>query len=279
MNAIWVAIKAIAGFVTGAFLVWLGGCVCSGPVALVAYLSTRNSDTALFAGIITQAILTLIVGIHFGYIFIKPDLERWEAEAAAEAARIEAEAARVIAESNRRLAEAQRKEAQEMARRAYLAKLPQRLVQSYQCLQGHLVEAERHLAWAEREFATGAFAPFWDQLETATMCLVAYDEGSEILAGIACEYFAAFPNAELPAGVSNLPNACPALEQLVCLNRKGQTNINFAMIFQQRRTNQILIAGFGSLALAIDSLGTTIAKSMRKLQRTLRSPRKQQTEQ
>jgi DNA anti-recombination protein RmuC len=44
--------------------------------------------------------------------------------------------------------------------------------------------------------------------------------------------------------------------------RKAQSNFQFAMIFEQRKTNQILVAGFTNLALALEQMTWRITRTI-----------------
>lgn len=51
----------------------------------------------------------------------------------------------------------------------------------------------------------------------------------------------------------------------------GQTNFQFANIWEHRRTREVLIAGFRTLGEAINNLGATIEYSVSDLQRSISS--------
>jgi hypothetical protein len=44
--------------------------------------------------------------------------------------------------------------------------------------------------------------------------------------------------------------------------RKAQSDFQFATIYEQRKTNQLLVAGFTNLAQALDGMGQRIASSI-----------------
>jgi hypothetical protein len=141
----------------------------------------------------------------------------------------------------------------------------------------HSVAAERFLEAADKDFTDGAFAPFWDQIERAANELAAYKNSVEQLGRCVHVYQRealllentsdAVPALQL--GDHKLPDARPSVERFSALVRKAQTNFQFAMIYEQRKTNQLLYAGFGTLGAAIYALGesvnlslTTLSKSM-----------------
>ena len=51
-------------------------------------------------------------------------------------------------------------------------------------------------------------------------------------------------------------------ERMKAIVRKAQTNFQFAMIYEQRKTNQILVAGFTSLAQALGQMNRQITASI-----------------
>lgn len=51
---------------------------------------------------------------------------------------------------------------------------------------------------------------------------------------------------------------------------KAQRNFQFATIYEQRRTNQLLVAGFENLAQALDGIGFHIQSSIEALNSTMK---------
>jgi hypothetical protein len=137
-------------------------------------------------------------------------------------------------------------------------------------ISSHVVTADRHLDAAEREFAEGAFAPFWDEIERAANELAAYKNEVEHLRRSVDVYKTEALELEKITGVATalsfpdrqLPDARPAAARFAAIVRKAQTNFQFAVIYEQRKTNQLLHAGFGTLGAAIYSLGESIGKSL-----------------
>ncbi|HVU36981.1 MAG TPA: hypothetical protein VHC95_01465 [Opitutales bacterium] len=142
----------------------------------------------------------------------------------------------------------------------------------------HVADAEKHLDAAEKEFAEGAFAPFWDRVECAANELAAYKNEVEHLQRNvsvhnqeAGELLRLGGPSVMPLLVheSQLPDARPSAARFMGIVRKAQTNFQFAMIFEQRKTNQLLHTGFGTLGAAIHTLGESINESLNKLARSL----------
>jgi len=141
----------------------------------------------------------------------------------------------------------------------------------------HAVAAERFLESADKDFADGAFAPFWDHIERTANELAAYKNSVEQLGRCVHVYqreallLENTPNAvpALQLGDHKLPDGRPVAERFSTLVRQAQTNFQFAMIYEQRKTNQLLYAGFGTLGAAIYSLGESVNLSLTQLSKTM----------
>ncbi|MGA2052976.1 MAG: hypothetical protein ABSH19_06675 [Opitutales bacterium] len=141
----------------------------------------------------------------------------------------------------------------------------------------HAVAAGRYLDAADKDFADGAFAPFWDQIERAANELAAYKNAVEQMGRCVHVYQSEAlelentPDAVPPLQLSDhqLPDARPLVDRFTTLVRRAQTNFQFAMIYEQRKTNQLLHAGFGTLGAAIYSLGESVNLSLANLSKTM----------
>jgi hypothetical protein len=148
---------------------------------------------------------------------------------------------------------------------------------SYLDISSHVETAGRHLDAAEREFADGAFAPFWDEVERAANELAAYKNEVEHMRRSVDVYKTEATELEKITGSApalrfpehTLPDARPAAARFAAVVRKAQTNFQFAVIYEQRKTNQLLHAGFGTLGAAIYSLGESINNSLDTLSKAL----------
>jgi|GEM_PF-2624685 len=162
-----------------------------------------------------------------------------------------------------------------VSRRAYLESLLSSSKNNFHNIPKIVIAAEEYLDLAEREFADRAFAPFWDQIENATNRLAAYYyQQVQLLERNAVEYrqgiLALRGNMPLFSDPTRqLPDARPTAARLAAVVRKAQTDFQFATIYEQRKTNHILVQGFGTLAAAIYSLGNMISSSLSDLSRTL----------
>ncbi len=141
----------------------------------------------------------------------------------------------------------------------------------------HSVASARELDAADQDFADNAFAPFWDHIERAANELAAYKNSIEQMGRCIHLYQrealqlqdtpGAVPVLHLPD--HKLPDARPQVERFTALVRRAQTNFQFAMIYEQRKTNQLLHAGFGTLGAAIYSLGESVNLSLTALSKTM----------
>jgi hypothetical protein len=78
-----------------------------------------------------------------------------------------------------------------------------------------------------------------------------------------------FPS--FPATSSNLPDPAPVLNDLRRVVRMGQTNFQFANIWEHRRTREVMIAGFHTLGEAVNNLGSVVENSLGSLQQSISS--------
>jgi hypothetical protein len=150
---------------------------------------------------------------------------------------------------------------------------------TFEAMPQQLLAAEDHLDKAETDFAEGVFAPFWDSIQKAAICLGGFDGGVQYISRSAQQH------AELAKSLDTAPPTFPvradsvrALTAASTTNdrmrgivRRAQKDFHFATIYEQRRTNQILIAGFQNLAQAMEGLGDRIVSSIETLESQLSS--------
>ena len=197
-----------------------------------------------------QVTLTLVaVGIAVGipvYFLIKRD--RDEAELAREATR-------------------------EAARFVEVGKSALRLFEgSRHCLK----MADMSLNLADHDFRHRAFAPFWDEIEDAARYLARFKESNGQLSETMSEYqhmvrqykAVAPPFLIQPQSYGELVLAETTAERLGTIVSSAQRDFQFAMIYEQRKTNQILVAGFTNLGSALDDMTYRIVFSIDELRRS-----------
>ena len=129
------------------------------------------------------------------------------------------------------------------------------------------MSAEQLLDTAENEFQDSAFSPFWDSIERAMQRLGAVDGGIKLITDYSNKYKAiaksykgeppAFPIDPDSWRADSRPSALPlGVCRSSCARRRR--NFQFATIYEQRKTSEILIAGFANLGEAIHGLGTRL---------------------
>ena len=139
-----------------------------------------------------------------------------------------------------------------------------------------LETAKGCLRVAEEEFRERAFGPFWDAIERAALNLETFRNGVSTVQRDANSYYKAlegrqhsFPNFRIH--VDALPEPLTVVEDLKRLVRKGQTDFQFANIWEHRRTRAVLIAGFRTLDEGLSNLGYAMTSALSELQTTLSS--------
>jgi hypothetical protein len=130
-----------------------------------------------------------------------------------------------------------------------------------------LGEAELALDRAERELAEKLPSPFWEAMEDAALRLSDFDNSLRAIDRNRQEHqqLAQALNGKAPEfslGVSVLPDPANTNQRINTLFRRAQKMRDFPIIYEQRRTNTILIEGFRSLGNAIASLGAQLQSEL-----------------
>jgi hypothetical protein len=143
-------------------------------------------------------------------------------------------------------------------------------------LSEHIKEASLWLEDAEREFNENAFSSFWDSIEECARDLADYHEKLGTLSKNAEDYYQklsirkhTFPS--FPVTNGTIPDASFVMSEFSRVVRLGQTNFEFASIWEHRRTREVLIAGFSSLGEAVGNLAYAIEGSMSEFQESISS--------
>ncbi|MBS1695763.1 MAG: hypothetical protein JST91_26500 [Actinobacteria bacterium] len=140
-----------------------------------------------------------------------------------------------------------------------------------------LSNADAHISRAEFEFRDGAFSPFWEEIEQAAVSLGRFSEALETIEQSQRTYSAAvqvYAGAPPPFSVSRASVMAArasdnATQRLSVLVREAQRNYQFASIFEQRKTNHILVAGFKNLGDAIYNMASRISAGIAQLDRSI----------
>lgn len=141
----------------------------------------------------------------------------------------------------------------------------------FESLPEQLVYAENNLDAAELNFQDRAFAPFWDSIEKAAIGLGNVDNAILQISENANKFKQLstqvnklekrFPITEQSVEAINYANGA-VISRLNALIRNAQCDFQFASIFEQRRTNQLLIAGFNNLADVLSGMERRLVESI-----------------
>lgn len=246
-------ISSVIGAVIGGIVGFIAALVLWIPSCTVATIATddmgRGEDIAnnLLSPLpLLGAVIGIIVAIVRDRQKSAEERRQREAEAAAREA---------IEEARRR-----HHREQQQGLRKRLETLGEESIAFFEGIPTHLRTAEEHLDQAEADFAAGVFAPFWDSVENAARKLAQFDESvrtiqgnSSTYVGLVKQYEAAPPRWPLsPQSVEKLTIGTATADRMKGIVRRAQGNFQFAMIYEQRKTNQLLVAGFTNLAQALE---------------------------
>lgn len=134
-------------------------------------------------------------------------------------------------------------------------------------LPKYIDASERALDQAQIEFDDGAFAPFWDAVERAANHLASFSLGIQNIHDHSLNYKSeklkinsAPPPFQLD--IDALPDATHTANRMRSIVRIAQKNFHFATIYEQRKTNKLLVTGFTSLGEALSEMSYRIESSM-----------------
>lgn len=147
----------------------------------------------------------------------------------------------------------------------------ERLVQLY---VSHIDAARRSTSRAANEFDSRAYGPFWDAVESAAVNLAkardvinAVHSAGTTYNGLLRGRKHTFPPFPVSKMLETRPHEKADLQQLI---RKGQTDINFALIWEQRQTREVFISGFNTLAEALSSVEDSLTGALLDLEAVVR---------
>jgi len=176
------------------------------------------------------------------------------------------------AEENQRANEARRAErALKESRVTQLVDIRANATASFGRVPSSLLAAEEQLDQAEVEFEDGAFAPFWDAVGRAVESLGLADQLFRNISRDGSVYaetcqLVGQPTDGFPVANAEVERlrglALSTSQRMAGIVRQAQKNFHFATIYEQRKTNQILIAGFTNLGDAIAGLGDRLTDSL-----------------
>lgn len=180
------------------------------------------------------------------------------------------EAARERAERERAEAERQRDFAQQNQFITQIRSINEESLSAFESMPVEVETAEKYLDQAEVDFSEGAFAPFWTSVEKATLALARFDENVSKIERNSSKYVDLVKGYRGRSPVFSIsPDSTPKLKiafetskRMSEIVRKAQRNFEFSLIYEQRKTNQILVAGFRSLAQALEEMTWRITSSI-----------------
>jgi hypothetical protein len=139
-----------------------------------------------------------------------------------------------------------------------------------------LSHVDRYLEKASTEYQEGAYAPFWDNVEIVAEGLSKFNNSLSVMGKLALDYneLLAGETHNFPALESKeIPDSRDTLDRFAKLVRQGQTNFEFAVIWEHRRVREGRVEGFSTLAELVDNVELTINQSLRDLERGVSSRR------
>ncbi len=182
------------------------------------------------------------------------------------------EAERLRAEAERRMAEAERnRDAEQQSQyKNQILVINEDSIRAFEAMPVELEHAEKYLDQAAIDFAEGAFSPFWASVEKATLCLARFDESagkigknSSTYVDLAKKYRSRAPAFSVSSdSTQRLKIAFETAKRMSEIVRKAQRSFEFSLIYEQIKTNKILVAGFNNLAHALEEMMWRITSSI-----------------
>lgn len=227
---------------------------------MLGLLRGDSNSSKYWEGVGSASLLGSMLGLAIGAVVdIQGANDRADEAARKQQKAAEANRQREAEERKRKEEERKRKEEERLKEKALLNKLRQ-IHSLYNNSRPLLLQASKHLDQAEIEFQERVFAPFWDQVEHATNNLAVYHSMiSEMNQEVASYQRAVgeLPMRMPPVGlaIGELPSTEEVASRLYNIVRRAQSDHQFADIYEMRKANKILSAGFKSLETAIYSVG------------------------
>lgn len=142
------------------------------------------------------------------------------------------------------------------------------------CYHSWLLTADNYLAMAEIEFSQRAFGPFWDRVEAAAGSLARAHDQVGALSRCAVDYYQTLQGHKHdfpPFTHVSLADSAPVTARLARVVRCGQTDFEFANIFEHRQTREVLLAGFRTLGTALAGMSYALQGAISNLSDSLSS--------
>lgn len=139
--------------------------------------------------------------------------------------------------------------------------------------------ATKALDGAEGYFNDGVYSPFWDEVEKAALALGRFSESVRDLSNKLQDYLGwvaiydgipdAFPVTSEQFAALPQPNALS--NRMRNIVHAAQRDFHFASIFEQRKTQKLLVAGFESFADVLNDVGNQITDHVEYLNTTVQT--------
>lgn len=153
-------------------------------------------------------------------------------------------------------------------------------IECFKNISRNQLEAQKALDDAEVNFRAGAYSPFWDAVEKATSELGLFSENLAELSSNLKAYLQWVPlyhrtPPEFPVTSEELEKlhkigAENALaKRLSAIVSNAQRDYQFASIFEQRKAQKILVAGFENFADAMNNVGSQISNQIEYFESTM----------
>ena len=149
----------------------------------------------------------------------------------------------------------------------------------FKALHTHHRLATEALDRAEGYFNDGVYSPFWDEVEKAALALGHFSENvadlSNALKGYS-RWVAIYDGTPDPFPVTSeefakLPQLNALTNRMKSIVYIAQQDYHFASIFEQRKTQKLLVAGFESFADVLNDVGDQIDNHLGDLNTTVQS--------
>lgn len=143
-------------------------------------------------------------------------------------------------------------------------------------LEPLLNQAAVHITRAELELKDDSVGAFWDEIEAATRRFAQYNNSISVIHKLAKDHAkrrSALPSEFRPNALEprSLPDGDYLLSRMSKIVKQARRNPQWETIFQQRRTNDILVGGFENLGNALESLQDTVSSGFSDLAHVLHS--------
>ncbi len=143
-------------------------------------------------------------------------------------------------------------------------------------LEPLLNQAAVHITHAELELKDDSVGAFWDEIEAATRRFAQYNNSISVIHKLAEDHArrrSALPSEFQPNALEPraLPDGDHLLSRMSKIVKQARRNPQWETIFQQRRTNDILVKGFENLGNALESLQDTVSSGFSDLAHVLHS--------